>query len=118
VRSQDAVFLVGSVASNPGPLGAATAWAFLRAHWATLHARYGGANFLWASMVGACVGHLDSKAAADEVTAWFADPAHPAGSAERKVAQSLEAVRSRVWRAHVMRNDPRPVAQAADALKE
>ena len=40
---------------------------------------------LFAGVVGAVIGGMESRAAADDVEAWFAT--HPAGAAERKVAQ-------------------------------
>ena len=42
---------------------------------------------LFAGVIGSCIGHFDNKAAADDIAAWFG--AHPAGAAERKVAQCV-----------------------------
>lgn len=42
VRSQDAVFVVAAVASNPGDAGRNLAWIFLKENWAAVHKRYGG----------------------------------------------------------------------------
>lgn len=117
VRSQDAVFLVGAVASNPGPTGRTLAWRWLRDGWAELYAKMGHANFLWGGVVGACVGGFSSREAFEEISAFFADAsAHPTGSATRKVRQSLEAIRGRVWRAHILRAEEAAVAEAARAL--
>jgi hypothetical protein len=116
VRTQDAPFLVGAVASNPGPAGRTLTWDFVKSRWADVTRLFGGGNFLWASIVGAATGHFDTKAAADDIAAWFGDASHPAGSAERKVKQSLEAIRSRVWRAAILKAEPRGVAEAVDAI--
>jgi len=69
-----------------------------------LQKKFGSGNFLWTSIVGAACGYFDSKAAADEIKAFFAT--HPAGSADRKVQQCLEAIRSRSWRSTILKNDP------------
>jgi puromycin-sensitive aminopeptidase len=114
VRSQDAAFVFMAVASNPGEGGRAAAWAFLKGHWDAVKARMGGGNFIWSSLIGAATSHFDSRAAADDVAAWFA--AHPAGSAERTVQQALETARSRAWKAHLLARDPAGFVATARAL--
>ena len=42
MRSQDAVFVIAAVASNPGDIGRNLAWKFLKENWAAMHKRYGG----------------------------------------------------------------------------
>jgi puromycin-sensitive aminopeptidase len=42
VRSQDAVFLIASVASNPGVAGRQLAWSFFKDNWEALRIRFGG----------------------------------------------------------------------------
>jgi hypothetical protein len=117
VRSQDAVFLIGAVGSNPGAAGPEAAWAFLKREWDALSGKLATANFLWAGVVGGAISSLATRAAYDDVAAWFGAGAggHPTGSAERKVRQSLEAIRSRVWRAHMLAGEA-GLAEAAEAL--
>ena len=65
-------------------------------------------------MVGGAIGSFADKAAFDDIQGWFA--AHPAGSAERKVKQSLESIRGRVWRAHILKAEEAAVTAAIRKL--
>ena len=47
MRSQDAVFLISSVASNPGETGRRLAWDFLKSNWASMHKRFGGGAYMY-----------------------------------------------------------------------
>jgi len=114
VRVQDAVFLLASVASNPGDAGRTLAWEFISGRWEEAHKRFGGGNFLWAGMIGAATGGFDTRERADEIAAFFAT--HPAGSAARKVTQSLEGIRSRVWRAAILARDPASILSCVESL--
>lgn len=71
-------------------------------------------NFLWASILSSATCHFDSKEAADDITAFFLT--HSAGSGERKVKQSLENIRNRVWRAHILAADPNSVCSCIESL--
>ncbi len=104
VRTQDAVFLLGAVASNPGDAGRRLSWEFVKSRWDVLVKRFGGGNFLWSGMLGSATRHFDNKASADEIQAWFST--HSAGSAERTIKQSIEGIRTRAWKAHVLSRDP------------
>ncbi len=100
IRSQDAMMVFGAVASNPGEAGTALAWRFLVSNWDAINRRLGSGNFVWSGLIGAATGHFATRAAADDIEAWFRD--HPAGSAERTVKQSLEAIRTRAWKVHLL----------------
>jgi aminopeptidase 2 len=102
IRSQDAPFVLDAVASNPGSAGRDAAWGLLTGQWDAMSKRFGGGNFLWQSLVGSACGSFDTREKATEVEAWFADPAHPSGSAERTIRQKLEAIRNRAWRRHLL----------------
>ena len=75
-------------------------------------------NFLWAGIVSAATQHHSTRAAAADVESFFAPGSgHPAGSAERKVRQALETIRSAVWRAAILRRDsPRSLVETASAF--
>jgi hypothetical protein len=126
VRAQDLAATVGAVAANidveaapepaadgaggeasPAPgdahvpvTGAALAWAWGSANWDTLYERFGGGSFLMGDVVGALTSHFTSRADAERVAAFFA--AHPAPGTARKLAQSMEGVRSHVWRSALL----------------
>lgn len=46
VRSQDAVFLVAAVGSNPGPTGRNLTWGWLKGGWDSIHPKMAATNFL------------------------------------------------------------------------
>ena len=63
-----------------------------------------GATFgIWAHVLGAATSNFASKAMADEIGAFFEK--HPTGPAARTIKQSLEAIRARAWRVHLLKAD-------------
>lgn len=68
----------------------------------------------WGGVVGGAIGGFSDRAAYEDIDAWFRS--HPAGSAERKVKQSLEAIRGRVWRAHILKGEQDAVTQTFNQL--
>ena len=115
VRSQDSVWVIAAVASNPGSVGRDLAWGFVKENWdhpVMLKLRQG--FMMFAGIVGSAIGGYDSRAAADEISAWF--KTHPAPSADRKIAQCLENIRGKVWRAAILRNDPMALPAAVDKI--
>ncbi|RYG51285.1 hypothetical protein EON67_03680, partial [archaeon] len=114
VRGQDAVFVFVAIASNTGEAGKRLVWKTLSERWDECHARYGGGNFLWSGVVGAATGYFSTRADAEMVTSFF--ESHPAGSAARKVKQSLEAIRNRVWQADIERKNPSSVQSCVASL--
>lgn len=75
-------------------------------------------NFLWGGIVAAATQYHCTQEAARDIEAFFAPGSgHPAGGAERKVRQSLESIRSAVWRAAILsRDSTRSLVAAVDAL--
>lgn len=116
VRSQDSAFVMMAVASNPGDAGRTLAWDFVKTNWDAIHKRVGGGNFIWASLMGAATHHFDSKDAADDIASWFGQPGHAAGSADRTIKQSLEAIRTRAWKVHLLSRDPAGFEKTAKEL--
>ena len=90
VRSQDTVFVIGSVALNPH--GRELAWQFLQNQWAEFDRRYGKGGFLLARLVSSATENFTTADKAQEVEAFFLSHAAPA--AERAIQQSLEQIRS------------------------
>eukprot|EP00300_Choanocystis_sp_HF-7_P010283 c16873_g1_i2.p1 GENE.c16873_g1_i2~~c16873_g1_i2.p1 ORF type:complete len:898 (+),score=222.66 c16873_g1_i2:34-2694(+) len=91
VRSQDisSAFL-GVCASAAGKQAA---WDLMSSSYDDFVARYGGGLFVWSNLVKVIVGAFNSHAKADEIEAFFADPAHPLGNAKRGVDQTIESIR-------------------------
>ena len=93
VRSQDTVMVVTSVAMNP--LGRASAWEFVKEHWAEFDRRYGRGGFGLMRLV-AIPGGFSTQERLEDVDRFFRD--HPVPAAERTVRQSLEQIRlNRKW---------------------
>jgi puromycin-sensitive aminopeptidase len=94
VRPQDAVFVLGSVGSNP--MGREAAWAFLRERWSEFQQRYGKGGFLIARLIASTTQNFVTEEKAREVHSFFL--AHPAPAAERTIQQAVERIRSnRFW---------------------
>jgi aminopeptidase 2 len=117
IRSQDVPFIIGAVTSNPGPLGRTLCWAWFRDSLPAILAKgWHGGNFVWSSIVGGATSGFDSKERADEITAFFADPAHPVGSAERTVKQNVEAIRNKAWAKHIVSKQSGAISAALAAV--
>ena len=69
----------------------------------TLSAQLGSTFGIWAHVLGAATANFSSKAKADEIAAFFTS--HPTGPAARTIKQSLEAIRARAWRVHLLKAD-------------
>ena len=96
VRSQDSVSVIAGVAGNPA--GRDLAWAFARANWPELMARYGAGGFALSSLVTSTAQGFTTPAALADVSAWYA--AHPTPGAALEAAAALEAIATRAgWRA-------------------
>ena len=105
VCSQDCGLVFSSVASAPGPSGTGRdlVWNYLKTNWDKIHKLLGGGNFIWGQVVGACTGYFDNQTKANDIEEWFTT--HPMGSAERTVKQSLEAIRTRAWKVHLLQRE-------------
>ena len=96
VRLQDIAFSLNSLSSTTDEGGRAC-WEFLNGRMDTIHARYGDGP-MWGAVVGLTCRGLRTNEEAEEVAAFFQNPAHPPGSATRRLTQALEAVRTRATR--------------------
>ena len=59
---------------------------------------------VWGMLLGISVRGLQTLEEANEAERFFADPEHPAGAAQRRIAQALEAVRTNAVRLDRDRN--------------
>ena len=59
---------------------------------------------VWGMLVGVITRGLQTLEEANEAEQFFADPEHPAGAGQRRLAQALEAVRTNAVRLHRDRN--------------
>jgi hypothetical protein len=119
VRSQDLVFVVGSVGQNPfvcalrrhraplplptgGPRSRGVAWTWLQANWDLVNARYGKGGFLFSDMLQTSIDSFVSLARRAEAEAFFR--AHPGacGAVGRAAVRDRRGVqrrrRRRRWR--------------------
>jgi len=103
VRLQDCMIPVAAVASCPGDAGRDLAWRFLTGNWAVLEKRLGATFGIWAHLIGAATSAFASRERAEEIERFF--EAHPTPAAARTIRQSLEAVRARAWRVHLLKKD-------------
>ena len=103
IRMQDAMIPVGAVASNPGDAGRNLTWAWLTKNWDALFAKLGSTFGIWSHTIGAATGNFASKDKADEIERFF--ETHPKGPAARAISQSIEAIRARAWRVHLLQAD-------------
>jgi aminopeptidase N len=85
VRSQDALFLIGGVMTNPA--GEKLAWDFVRSHWTNVEKA--GGPFASAFVVTRAGGFCDAGMR-DEVKDFFS--AHKVAAAERSFRQSMERI--------------------------
>ena len=68
-----------------------------------LEKRLGATFGIWAHLIGAATSSFASRERAEEVERFF--EAHPTPAAARTIRQSLEAVRARAWRVHLLKKD-------------
>ena len=92
-KIQDFFYPMASVAGS-GAEGRDIAWAYMTAHWAEIRARVADASAsLTAAVVAFCTRSFATAAKADEIEAFFV--ANPCESVSRKVAQVVEAIRTK-----------------------
>ena len=91
VRSQDTVSVISTVAAQPA--GRSLAWAWVKANWAALMARYGGGGFALSNLVSSTASPFNSEASAADIVAWYA--VNPVPGAVVPLAIALENVRTR-----------------------
>mgnify|MGYP002214496926 CR=1 FL=1 len=80
--------------SRSGPGGAQLAWDWYRANMEDLRTRAGGALSIYSSVITACSSSFVTAEKVDEVEKFFAE--NPQPTAQRKISQNLEAMRSSV----------------------
>ena len=88
VRTQDAVSLLISVATNP--VGRELAWTFIKENWTELDRRYGAGGFAIMRLVS-ITGGFTTMQQAEDVERFF--QIHPTPGAARTISQSLERIR-------------------------
>lgn len=96
VRLQDIAFSLNSLSSTSDEGGRAC-WEFLKGHIDSISAQY-GAGPMWAAVIGLTCHGLRTLDEAEEVEAFFSNPVYPPGSAKRRLAQALEAIKTRAVR--------------------
>eukprot|EP01095_Lingulamoeba_sp_RSL-Kostka_P011748 TRINITY_DN4557_c0_g1_i2.p1 TRINITY_DN4557_c0_g1~~TRINITY_DN4557_c0_g1_i2.p1 ORF type:complete len:672 (+),score=285.29 TRINITY_DN4557_c0_g1_i2:90-2105(+) len=89
IRSQDAVFVIISVANNPK--GSELAWQFLQDNWDKLYNLYQG-GFLLSRLISGIISQFSTEEKALEIEAFFVE--HPCPAGKRSISQGLETVRS------------------------
>lgn len=96
VRLQDIAFSLNSLSSTTDEGGKAC-WDLLQSRIDEMHSKY-AVGPMWGAVCGLSCRGLKSLSEADEVEVFFQNPAHPPGSAKRRLTQALEAVRTRAAR--------------------
>ncbi|KAH9396547.1 hypothetical protein TYRP_019569 [Tyrophagus putrescentiae] len=97
VRSQDSVFVIGSIANNP--LGRDLAWSFFKENRKLFIERY-DAGSLICRLIKLVTEHFNTEERANEVETFFKENAFP--GSERTVQQAVETIR---LNAAVMKRD-------------
>mmetsp|Transcript_19389 Transcript_19389/g.33317 ORF Transcript_19389/g.33317 Transcript_19389/m.33317 type:complete len:873 (+) Transcript_19389:55-2673(+) len=93
-RSQDTVYVIGAVTSNP--LGPSIAWEFLKEHFTLFENRY-SSGMLFSSIISSVTKNLIGAEKAADVHKFFEE--HPVSNAARSVKQSIETILSSThWR--------------------
>jgi aminopeptidase N len=88
VRSQDVMYVFGTVAANPK--GRRLLWQFVQDHWQELFRRYGEGSFLLSRIVGISCNAFSSEDMAKHIEDFFRDKM--TDQIRRCVAQSIEKV--------------------------
>lgn len=96
VRLQDIAFSLNSLSSTSDEGGRAC-WDLLKGRIGEMHSRL-GTGPMWGAVCGLSCRGLKTNEEADEVETFFLNPAHPPGSAKRRLTQALEAVRTKAAR--------------------
>lgn len=85
MRSQDSVFVIGSIANNP--LGRDPAWNFFKDNRKLFIERYGSGSLI-SRLIKMVTEHFNTDAKADEVKTFFKENDFP--GSERTVQQAIE----------------------------
>lgn len=96
VRLQDIAFSLNSL-SETSDEGGKACWDLLRGRIDEMHKQF-GVGPMWGAVCGLSCRGLRTAEEADEVETFFENPAHPPGSAKRRLTQALEAVRTKAAR--------------------
>uniref|UniRef100_A0A7S2UHQ9 Aminopeptidase n=1 Tax=Attheya septentrionalis TaxID=420275 RepID=A0A7S2UHQ9_9STRA len=96
VRLQDVAFPLNALASTTD-MGGKTCWNLMRDDFDRLSQKFEGGP-VWGALVGLSCRGLCTHEDAVEVEKFYNDPAHPCGSATRRLMQGLEAVRTKADR--------------------
>lgn len=94
VRLQDISFPLSSLSQTSDEGGLAT-WLYFKRNYDRLHARFGKGP-MWAACVGLSCRGLTTTSDADDVESFFKD--RELGSAQRRLSQNIEVVRTQVAR--------------------
>jgi hypothetical protein len=78
-------------------MGGKACWNLMRDNFDRLSQKFDGGP-VWGALVGLSCRGLCTHEDAAEVEAFYNDPAHPCGSANRRLMQGLEAVRTKADR--------------------
>lgn len=109
VRAGDVIYALSAMGSHPA--GRRAAWAYLVNNWDMINERYSGGGLkMLGHIIDYICGGFASSADADTVEKFFAG--HPAPSASRAIAESLERIRIRAaW----YRRDESDISKALSA---
>ena len=97
VRYQDMAFVLNGLATTTSK-GGRKCWDNFVSDFDRLAAKFRDQHVVWGMLLGVTSRGLKTREEADMVEQFFADPDHPAGAGQRRVAQALEAVRTNAAR--------------------
>lgn len=97
VRYQDMAFVLNGLATTTSE-GGRKCWNNFVSDFDRLAAKFREQHVVWGMLLGVTSRGLETCEEADMVEQFFAEPDHPAGAGQRRVAQALEAVRTNAAR--------------------
>ena len=97
VRYQDMAFVLNGLATTTSE-GGRKCWDNFVSDFDRLVAKFREQHVVWGMLLGVTTRGLKTCEEANVVEQFFADPDHPAGAGQRRVAQALEAVRTNAAR--------------------
>lgn len=98
VRTQDTPYAIQNVARNPN--GRLMAWQFIKAHWATILATFGGGSFSLDAIISEATWHFSTEYEYADVKEFFSRVSVASG--RQAVRQSMEKIRANIyWKGHV-----------------
>jgi aminopeptidase N len=103
VRYQDMAFLLNGLAATTTE-GGRRCWENFADNFDRLASKFRQQHVVWGMLLGVTTRGLKTLEEANEAEQFFADPEHPAGAGQRRVAQALEAVRTNAVRLDRDRN--------------